>query len=214
MFSNLQRNRTLVENQKRMDKSRKTVSNEAMQEEWEQIQAAQTNPASFRVLYEKYYNPIFRFVFRRTADESISADLCSQVFIKALQRLTSYQFKGVPFSAWLYRIASNEVAQHFRNTAKHRIISIDQTNLHQLEAELEEPNDELHQNAMIKALDELKEQEVQLIEMRFFENRPFKEIAEILGLTESNAKIKTYRTLEKMKKFILKNSGPGEAPSL
>ena len=50
--------------------------------------------------------------------------------------------------------------------------------------------------------------------MRFFEKRPYKEIADILGLTESNAKIKTYRTLEKMKKIILRNSGPGEAPSL
>jgi len=63
-------------------------------------------------------------------------------------------------------------------------------------------------------MEELKEVEMQLVEMRFFEQRPFKEIAEILGLTESNAKIKTYRTLEKMKKYIVTISGPGEAPSL
>lgn len=214
MFSNLQRSRTLVENQARMDKSKKTVSGEAMQAEWELIQEAQANPASFRPLYEKYYQPIFRFVFRRTADEALTADLCSQVFLKAMQRLDRYQFKGVPFSAWLYRIASNEVSQFFRDSAKNRVVSIEEKSLHLLVEELEEPNDQWHQHAMIKAFDELKEEEVQLVEMRFFEQRPFKEIAEILGLTESNAKVKTYRTLEKMKKFILKNSGPGEAPSL
>lgn len=214
MFSNLQRNRTLVENQRRMDKSSKTVSDEAMQAEWEQIQAAQANPAEFRPLYQKYYEPIFRFVFRRTTDESLTADLCSQVFLKALQKLNRYQFKGVPFSAWLYRIASNEVSQHFRDSAKNRVVSIEEENLSKLGEELKEPKDQLHQQVMIKALDSLKEEEIQLIELRFFELRPFKEIAEILELTESNAKIKTYRTLEKMKKYILNNSGPGEAPSL
>ncbi len=214
MLSNLQRNRTLVKNQTRMDKSKKTVSEEAMQAEWAQIQAAQANPAKFRPLYEKYYNPIFRFVFRRTASESLCADICSQVFLKAMQRLGSYQYKGVPFSAWLYRIASNEVAQYFRDNAKNRVVSIEGQNLQNLGEELEERPSEFRQQAMLKAMEELKEIEVQLIEMRFFEQRPFKEIADILGLTESNTKIKTYRTLEKMKKHILKISGPGEAPSL
>jgi len=103
MHSNLQISRTLAKNEIRMEYHNKTVSNEAMQSEWLEIQEAQVSPAKFRPLYDRYYEAIFRFVYRRTADESLSADICAQVFLKALQRIQKYQFKGVPFSAWLYR---------------------------------------------------------------------------------------------------------------
>lgn len=203
MFSNLQINRTLVKNV-RMSVSDKTVSTDDMQAEWREIQAAQQNPARFRPLYDRYYEPIFRFIFRRTASEELAADICSQVFLKALQRLEKYQFKGVPFSAWLYRIASNEVAQHFRQVQKNRVVSIEDTNVTDMMDEMEELDTELHRNQLIQLLDDLKETDLQLIELRFFEQRPFKEIAEILDITESNAKVKTYRILERLKKKLTK----------
>ncbi len=187
-----------------MDSPKKTVSIEAMQEEWSLIQKAQKNPARFQPLYEHYYEAIFRFIFRRTANENLTADLCSRVFLKALQRLGSYQYKGVPFSAWLYRIASNEVSQYFRDLQKDRLISIDESNFSELAEEIEEDRQHQFRSALINALDDLKESEVTIIEMRFFEQRPFKEIADILGITESNAKVKTYRILKKLKKMIIK----------
>lgn len=202
MFSNLQINRTLAKNV-RMSLSKKTVSTEAMQEEWLEIQAAQREPAAFRPLYNRYYEPIFRFIFRRTGDESLTADICSQVFLKSMQRIGEYQFKGVPFSAWLYRIASNEVAQHFRQVQKNRMVSIEETNLSDLFEEMDESDNELQRTGLINALDTLKETDLQLIEMRFFEQRPFKEIADILQITESNAKVKTYRILERLKKKMI-----------
>ena len=189
-----------------MDSSKKTVSKEAMQEEWRIIQAAKENPAAFRPLYDRYYDNIFSFVFRRTADENLTAELVSNVFLKALQRLYSYEFKGVPFSAWLFRIASNEVSQHFRDAQKNRVVSVEDSHFGEMIEEMDEKDHPNYRQAMIHALDELAEEEVQLIEMRFFEQRPFKEIAEILGITESNAKVKTYRILEKMKRNYLKNN--------
>lgn len=101
-----------------MNVSRRTVSKETMQEEWLEIQAAQKEPARFRPLYNRYYEPIFRYLYQRTIDEDLTADLCSQVFLKAMQRLGEYTFMGVPFSAWLYRIAANELAQHYRAAQK------------------------------------------------------------------------------------------------
>jgi len=208
MFSNLQISRTLVGKMNTtMNQGNKTVSTDAMQAEWLEIQAAQQNPAMFRPLYDRYYEPIFRFIHRRTDDESLAADICSQVFMKAMQRIQKYEFKGVPFSAWLYRIASNEVTQHFRNAKKNRVVSLDKTQVNNIVDEINEPNEkEELRKAMLSALDQLKDDDVQLIEMRFFEQRPFKEIADILGITESNAKVKTYRTLDKLKKIILKNN--------
>lgn len=173
-----------------------------MQQEWEEIQAAQREASLFRPLYNRYYEPIFRFIFRRTADEDLTADLCSQVFLKALQRLGSYSFQGVPFSAWLYRIAGNEIAQHFRASQKNRVVSIEDSGFSDIMEEMDEADNEALRQLLIKQLDELKEADLQLIELRFFEHRQFKEIAEILDMTESNAKVKTYRILERLKKRL------------
>lgn len=185
-----------------MEVSKKTVSADQMQAEWLEIQAAQQNPARFRPLYERYYDPIFRFIFRRTADEILCADLCSQVFLKAMQKLDSYTFKGVPFSAWLYRIASNEVAQYFRQNQKQRVVSIDDSHVKELAHELDVESDTRLLENMIRSLDNLKPNDLEIIEMRFFEDKPFKEIAQILQITEANAKMKTYRILERMKKKL------------
>jgi RNA polymerase sigma-70 factor (ECF subfamily) len=198
-----------------MEVPKKTVSEEAMQKEWDVIRAAQKDPAMFRPLYDQYFECIFRFIYRRTSSENLTSDICSQVFLKAMQQIDKYQFKGVPFSAWLYRIASNEIAQHYRNTHKNRVISIESSHLNDLIDEMDSDQKESYQNALIQALDELKESDVQLVELRFFEQRPFKEIAEIIGITESNAKVKTYRILEKLKKIILQiHTNGGRAPEL
>ncbi len=202
MFSNLLTYNTQSKDH-RMSSTDKTVSDEAIQVEWREIQAAQQDPAMFRPLYDRYYEPIFRFIYQRTTDEALTADLCSQVFLKALQRLSGYEFKGVPFSAWLYRIAANETAQHFRYNQRRRIVSMEEANLQDMMEEMDEPFDEDQKWKLLGVLDDLKEKDLELIEMRFFEQRPFKEIAEIAGITESNAKVRTYRILERLKKKML-----------
>ena len=182
--------------------SKKTVSVERMQEEWLEVQAAQNDPARFRPLYNRYYEPIFRFIFRRTNEEELTADLCSQVFLKALQRLHSYTYRGVPFSAWLYRIASNEVAQHYRAVQKNRVVSIEESSFTDMIDEMREEDTEELRQRLMEGLDQLRDGDLQLIELRFFEQRPFREVAEIAGITENNAKVRTYRILERMKKRL------------
>ncbi|MFQ5448520.1 MAG: RNA polymerase sigma factor [Saprospiraceae bacterium] len=191
-----------------MNTFQRTVSQEAIETEWGEIQAAQANPALFRPLYNRYFEPIFHFIYKRTLDETLAADLCSQVFLKAMQRLGSYTFRGVPFSAWLFRIASNEVAQHYRHSNKRRVVALEDSNIADMLDEIHENSDsEAYRTAMITALSELREQDMYIIEMRFFEQRPFKEIAEILDITESNAKVRTYRVLERMKKIMTSKLG-------
>ncbi|MFN7117041.1 MAG: RNA polymerase sigma factor [Saprospiraceae bacterium] len=206
MFSNLQINRTLAKNEPAMGVFKKTVSEDAVLGEWAEVQAAQRDPAMFRPLYDRYFESIFRFIFRRTADEELSADLCSQVFLKAMQKLDSYHYRGVPFSSWLFKIAANEVSQYYRQTQKNRVVSVEDTDLSSVMDEMEEPIDEIHRENLVKVLDTLDEKDLQLIEMRFFEQRPFKEIADVLGMTESNAKVKTYRILERLKTKLTKLS--------
>lgn len=190
----------------------RTVSAEAMHAEWMEVQAAQRDPAMFRPLYNRYYEPVFRYLYNRSQDEDLAADLCAQVFLKALQRLGDYTFQGVPLSAWLFRIAANEVAGHYRQLQKARIVSIEEGGLHTLADEIEEDRSEARQQLLLSAMQSLKEAELALIEMRFFEHRSFKEIADILDITEGNAKVRTYRILERMK-GIMTNKTNNEATS-
>lgn len=192
-----------------MSTSKYTVTQQAMEDEWLEVQTAQQNPAKFRVLYNRYYEPIFRFVFKRTVDEVLAADLTSQVFLKAMQKIDKYVFKGVPFSAWLFRIASNEIAQHFRKQNKNRVVALEERTAQNLEEEYEDKEDlDININLLKSVIQDLKPEEVELLELRFFEKRPFKEVADILDITENNAKVKIYRLLQKMKKRFVKQKRP------
>jgi len=202
MLSNLQFSRTLAKTVQ-MSVPKRTVSAKDMQEEWLEVQAAQRDPAMFRPLYDRYYEAIFLYIFRRTTDEALTADLCSQVFLKAMQRIDRYEYKGVPFSAWLYRIASNEIAQHFRKAKKKRTVTLEDAPVGELLEELQEGEGlEAYLPQLIEALDQLKEKDLQLIELRFFEGLPYKEIADIMDITENNAKVRTFRILNRMKKMM------------
>jgi RNA polymerase sigma-70 factor (ECF subfamily) len=202
MSSRLELHHTLLNHSVRMEQSGKSVTAEAMQLEWLEVQAAQQDRRQFRPIYDRYYEPIFRFVYQRTVDQALCDDICSQVFLKAMQQLDSYTFQGVPFSAWLYRIASNEVAQHYRKNQRNRVVAAEDHHLAGLTEEEYIPDDEGWRRKLLQVLDQLNPSELELIEMRFFEQRPFKEIAEILDITESNAKVRTYRILERLKKKI------------
>ncbi len=202
MSFNLQISRSLAKNGG-MSLGRKTVSSWEIEQEWLEIQAAQGDPALFRPIYNRYFEQVFRFIHRRTADEDLSADLCSQVFLKAMQRLNEYAFRGVPFSAWLFRIASNEVSQHFRQNKAGRVVSIEEVHIGEVMEEIDEEHNEALRNKLLLVLNDLNELDLQLIEMRFFEQMPFKEIADITGMTENNAKVKVYRILERLKKKLI-----------
>lgn len=174
-----------------------------MRDEQQLVEAARKNPRRFGLLYERYYEQMFLFVYKRVGDQEMSADLTSQLFLKAMTHLPKYQFRGVPFSAWLYRIAINEVNQYFRQSKKQRHVSLDSAGLQLMMEEAEVRHDEHEIQSLVQVLDRLEPEEVQLIELRFFEKQSFKEIGIIFNITENNAKVRTYRLLTKMKKYIL-----------
>lgn len=175
-----------------------------LQDEQLIIEAAKENPERFGPIYDKYYKQIFGYVYQRMECKETAFDLTSQVFLKALTNLEKYEYKGVPFASWLYRIAHSEVMQLFRNQKAQRTVNADVSDLRHLCEEVEEIYMEEYQSVLMKVIKELPEDDLQLVEMRFFEKRPFKEIAEILNITETNAKVRMYRILEKVKKILLK----------
>lgn len=171
------------------------------------IRNSQRNPASFKPLYEKYFRKIFLFILHRVGDKDTTADITSQVFLKALINISKYTFKGLPFSAWLFRIAINECNDYFRRHKRARVVMLEESMANSLYEELfeNEAKDEL-KNKLPHVFERLKPDELQIIELRYMENRPFKEVADILGITENNAKIKVYRILEKMRQLLVSRS--------
>ena len=177
-------------------------SDKDLQLELQHINAAKENPGRFNVLYEKYFKSIYVFVYRRTDDEELASDITSHVFLKAMINIKKYEHKGVPFSAWLFRIAFNEVNMYFRKSKANRVVSIEQSGIIQIahEAALEDNSEKLA--LLTAALKQLESDDVQLIELRFFEKRSFAEIGEIIGITENNAKVKVYRIIDKLKRLM------------
>ena len=88
------------------------------------LKDATTNPAAFAPIYEKYYLALFKFVLQRVENEQVASEIVSDVFAKAIFNLKKYKFKGYPFSAWLYRVAYNEIATKFRKKQKQRTVNI------------------------------------------------------------------------------------------
>jgi RNA polymerase sigma-70 factor (ECF subfamily) len=171
------------------------------------IKKSKADPEAFRPLYEKYFKRIFLFVLHRVGDKQVAADVSSQVFLKALVHLKKFEFRGLPFSAWLFRIALNECNDYFRRNKSHRVVTIEDHIVENLHEELiENSREEDLRRRLPGILQRLSVEELQLIELRFFEQRPFKEVADIIGITETYAKVKVYRALQKMKKLFLKSS--------
>lgn len=172
-------------------------------EEYDLIKQAQKNPENFAPIYTKYYDPLFLFIQKRVDNLDATAEVTSRVFLKSLKNLGKYKYQGVPFSAWLYRIAINEINLFFREQSKmDRVVNITDDHVHVIIAEIEYTAPALDPNILVPVLlEQLNEHEIQLIELRFFEELSFKEIGYLLGLTEVNAKVKTYRVINKLKKI-------------
>lgn len=179
------------------------ATSDDMEQEQALVEAAKADPARFRPLYDKYYERIFMYVYQRMDDKDMAHDVVSQVFLKAITSLPKYEFKGVPFASWLYRIAKSEVYQVFRKEQAHRTVNIETAGLSDMMDNMEEDRYAGFAPLLADAVAELEEDDLQLIEMRFFEKRAFKEIGEILGITENNAKVKVYRILERLKKILI-----------
>src|SRR5215207_1421597 len=90
----------------------------ALQEDEALVAAAQADPEAFADLYNRYYSQIYRFAHRRTGDPVIAEDVAAETFLAAFKSLPRYEWRGIAFSAWLYRIAATVIAgQHRRNGA-------------------------------------------------------------------------------------------------
>lgn len=164
------------------------------------VEAAQRDPAKFAALYELHFERVYAFAASRLRDRAAAEDVTSEVFHKALANLPSYEWRGVPFAAWLLRIAANAIIDHAKRAAR----------------EFPAPNDppepaadpdlqasELraveHRAELFRLVGQLPEVQKQVVHERFVEQRSIREIAQRLGKTVGAIKQLQLRAVQNLR---------------
>ena len=168
-------------------------------EEIDIIEQAKREPEAFGLLYEKYINRIYNYIYFRVGSVQDAEDLTTRVFMKAYDNIARYRHMGLPFSAWLYRIAHNQVANFHRDNSKSKEISIDEMLMPPPQLKSDHPeNSALRQesiNYLMSLINDLHPDKRELIMLKFVHKLSNEEIAQALGRTEGAIKSLYHRTL-------------------
>jgi RNA polymerase sigma-70 factor (ECF subfamily) len=169
------------------------------------VERAKEDPAAFGVLYKRYVKKIYNYIYYRTSNHHDAEDLTARTFYRALSKLDGYENRGVPFSAWLYRIAHNLVANWHRDRSRRQMIPLDElvltsrpkkTDPHQLV----EANEE--KETLLRAIRQLPDDRQQLLILKFVEKMSNAEIGQVIGRSEGAIKSLYHRTLVSLRKEL------------
>ncbi len=168
------------------------------------IKDSRKDKSNFSPLYKHYKKYIHEFFSYRVSEETSAEELTSTVFEKALKSLDNFQWQGVSFSAWLYKIARNTLIDYYRNNEKRKkITNLDRT--YDLPSKEKSPHEQIEtmfeEDLLHKILNKLNTREREIIYMKFFDGYTNKLIAKITGLSETNVGTIVYRTIRKLRKI-------------
>lgn len=160
------------------------------------IEAAQKDPSRFAELYEQNFHRVYAYVARRVRDRAEIQDLTAHVFHQALANIGKFKWKGSPFAAWLYRIASNAIADQAKRKMRD---SSDQTNSYSESSTATDLEEVERRARLFRAVDTLPDDQRLVIVMRFADEKSIREIANALGRTEGAVKQLQFRGLENLR---------------
>lgn len=174
-------------------------------EERELVKRAKKDIQAFDELYRIYYPKINNFVFHRTFNEDVRNEIVSNVFFKAMKNIYRFRFLDstrCSFSSWLYRIAISEINQYYRDRKRELKLVYKK-----IEEVPEEPTVYPYKFEYVKkCLTRLSPFEQNLITLKYFEKKPYKELTEIFGKKESALKVKIHRSMKKLKQILEQES--------
>jgi RNA polymerase sigma-70 factor (ECF subfamily) len=162
------------------------------------VEAARADPARFLELYDRHFHRVYAYVLRRAGNRAEAEDVTAEVFRRALSNLDRYEWRGIPFVAWLYRIAVHELSDRRHDTAR---LSGRQPPDTGTDPQLEE------QVALFQLVDRLPDDQRRVIELRFGEGRSLQEAAHALGRSEGAIKQLQRRALENLRRGLEQQHG-------
>ncbi len=176
-------------------------------EELTLIERAKADKEAFGQLYELYVDRIYSYVYYRTGNPEDAEDLTARIFFRAMQHIGSYEDQGVPFSAWLYRIAHNLIANWHRDRSRRKIISLDDIAQWHIQDDSPELTAQLMEDkqGLLIAIRRLPVERQELLILKFVEQLSNAEIGNIMGRSEGAIKSLYHRTLLSLREELEKN---------
>jgi RNA polymerase sigma-70 factor (ECF subfamily) len=165
--------------------------------------AKQGDEEAFAQLYEGYFDKIYRYVALRIGDRMEAEDIAQQVFLKAIKAISSFKWKGVPFSAWLFRIAHNQVVDYLRKTKKRISVRLEED---VLVASGDDPHEVFGRKLDIERLNQaamkLTPAQLEVISLRFASEMSVAQVAEVMGRSQGAVKALQHSAIVALRKVL------------
>lgn len=173
------------------------------------VEQAKTDSEAFGLLYERYVDKIYNYVYYRTGNHHDAEDLTARVFYQAMNHIPRFVQRGAPFSSWLYRIAHNLVANWHRDRSRRQVISLDRLASVGRQGEdgpFEHATQSERRSELLAAIHRLPAERQQLLILKFVERLPNAEIGQIMGRSEGAIKSLYHRTLVALRQDLTDTS--------
>ena len=162
------------------------------------VEAAQKDPACFAELYENNFERVYAYVVRRVGDRAETEDLTSEVFHHALANLRRFEWRGIPFAAWLYRIAANLISDRWQRRSREQVT--DEPGLIESAPAGRAEFEEVERRAtLFRLVDTLPAEQQRVVVLRFVEQKSIKEVAREIRKTEGAVKQLQFRALTSLR---------------
>ncbi len=162
------------------------------------IEAAQKDPARFAELYENNFERVYAYVVRRIRDRAETEDLTAEVFHHALANLRSFEWRGTPFAAWLFRIAANLISDRFHSRSKEQVAD-DPGTIESAYASGREFDEVERKATLFRLVETLPSEQRRVVVLRFVEQKSIKEVAREVRKSEGAVKQLQFRALSTLR---------------
>ena len=198
-----------------------------LQQEEEMVRRArQGDKDAVAQLFEANFDKIYKYIAFKVGNRADAEDLTQQTFLLALKSISSYRWHDVPFAAWLFRIAHNQMVDHFRKESKSKRVAMDEANMPSTLDPAALAEQEMTMSELMEACKQLTEAQQEVIHLRFISELSIAETAQVMNKSEGAVKVLQHDAVAKLRSIVSKEEstekrcrtlpagGPGGAPQL
>jgi RNA polymerase sigma-70 factor (ECF subfamily) len=164
--------------------------------------AQQCDQEAFAQLYERHFDKIYRYIASKIGNRTDAEDMTQQVFVKSLQSISSYRWRDIPFSAWLFRIAHNQVVDYLRKKTRQPVASLDNMLAVADSNPQQSTEDKLAVEQLSSATRHLTPAQQEVIALRFSGELPIAQVAQIMGKTPGAIKALQHSAIAALRKRL------------
>jgi RNA polymerase sigma-70 factor, ECF subfamily len=171
----------------------------AAESEIETVEQAKYDPDAFGVLYDRYFERIYGFVYSRVRERCLAEDITEEVFLSALKNIGTYRYTGSWFSAWLYKIACNAIVNHYRRAKSELALESASHLADRTDGVLEEVVRRDRSRRIWEAIDRLPAKQREAMGLKFSADLPLHDVARMMGKSPAAVKLLIYRAVQRLR---------------